>query len=59
MMERGCNEHQAVCEGFAAPVPREANAVLGVKVSTAISALGPTVMMFVTHTGTPVRHRAA
>lgn len=58
LLERGRNEHQEVYEGFAATVPQEANAVLGLQVSTAIGAFGPAVMMFVTYTGTPVRYRA-
>jgi regulator of nucleoside diphosphate kinase len=59
LLERARNEQQEVYDGFAAAVPPQANAVLGLQVSTAIGGFGPTVLLFVTYTGTPVRYRAS
>lgn len=57
MLERGRNEHQEVYDGFAAAMPTEANAVVGVRVSTTTGEFGPAVVLFITYTGTPVRYR--
>ncbi len=53
----GRNEQQDVYDAFAANIPAEANAVVGLRVSTAIGAFGQTVLMYVTYIGTPVRYR--
>lgn len=57
MLERGRNEQQEVYDAFAANIPAEANAVVGLRVSTAIGAFGQTVLMYVTYIGTPVHYR--
>lgn len=58
LMERNRNEQQEVYDQFVATVPEQANAVVGLQISTAASEFGGSVFLLVTYVGTPVRYRA-
>jgi uncharacterized protein YbjQ (UPF0145 family) len=57
LLERGRNEQQEAFDRFLAAVPAEANAVVGVRVSTAMGQFGATVHLLITYVGTPVKYR--
>lgn len=51
--ERNKNEYQEVINFFIDSAPSEANAILGVQISTSSQAFGKSAFMHVTYVGTP------
>lgn len=53
-LERKRNEHQEAYDKLVASAPGEANAIIGVKHSTAIHTFPEGTFLFITYVGTPV-----
>ncbi len=53
VLERDKNEYQDILNNFKASAPGEANAILGVQVSTAAQSFNNGTFLFVTYIGTP------
>lgn len=56
-LERNRNEAQELIDNLASLAPAEANAIIGIKVSTAVQRFTNYVLLFTTYIGTPVRYR--
>lgn len=52
-LERKRNEYQEVVDAFVSAAPEEANAILGVQVSTSTQQFSNGTFMYITYTGTP------
>ena len=59
LLERNRNEHQEALDLLAAQAPTDANAIVGIKVSTAAQAFGNGVFLYLTYIGTPVIYAEA
>jgi len=59
LISRNSNEYQEALSTFMALAPREANAIIGTKVSTCTQTFSEGTYMFITHIGTPVRYEEA
>ena len=56
LLARGGNEHQDALDHLAKQAPAGANAIVGIKVSTAAQAFGDGVFLYMTYIGTPVNY---
>ena len=54
VLDRKRNEYQEAFDLLAAQAPKEANAIIGIQVSTAAQAFSNGTFLYVTLTGTPV-----
>ena len=54
IMDKKTNEYQTAIDNFMASAPRQANAIIGVKVSTCTLSANNGAFMYLTHIGTPV-----
>lgn len=54
VLERGRNEYDEALQHFIALAPKEANAIIGVQVSTSTQQFGSTAYMYMTIVGTPI-----
>lgn len=54
LFERKRTEYEDIIAHFSASAPSEANAILGVQVSTATQAFGELTYLYITYIGTPV-----
>ena len=52
-MERNRNEYQEVIDSFVESAPPEANAILGVQISTSTQHFSNGTFMYITYIGTP------
>ncbi len=52
-VDREKNDYQNILDNFRAAAPREANAVLGVQISTSAQSFSNGTFLFVTYIGTP------
>lgn len=54
LFERKRTEYQDIIDAFSASAPHEANAIMGVQVSTSTQAFSDTTYLYITYVGTPV-----
>ena len=54
MFERKRTEYQDIIDNFAASAPSDANAIMGVQVSTATQSFDNVTYLYMTYIGTPV-----
>jgi regulator of nucleoside diphosphate kinase len=54
--ERGRNEYKEASDEFERLAPAEANAIIGVRIATAVQTFANGVFLFLTVSGTPVRY---
>jgi len=54
LFERKRTEYQDIIDAFSASAPNEANAIMGVQVSTSTQAFSDTTYLYITYVGTPV-----
>ncbi|MBT1451808.1 hypothetical protein KJ365_13025 [Glaciecola sp. XM2] len=54
LYERKRTEYQDIVDAFSASAPAEANAILGVQVSTSTQAFKDVTYLYITYIGTPV-----
>ena len=55
VLERKRNEYQEALDGFAELAPEEANAIIGVKVSSSAQQFRNAAFLYLTYIGTPVK----
>lgn len=53
LLERNKNEYQEVIDAFIRSAPSEANAIIGVQISTAVQNFNNGTFLYVTYIGTP------
>jgi uncharacterized protein YbjQ (UPF0145 family) len=58
-LERNRNEHQEALELLAKQAPADANAIVGIKVSSATQNFGSEAFLYLTYIGTPVIYAEA
>jgi regulator of nucleoside diphosphate kinase len=54
LFERKRTEYQDIVDAFSASAPNEANAIIGVQMSTSTQAFSDTTYLYITYVGTPV-----
>jgi regulator of nucleoside diphosphate kinase len=54
LFERKRTEYQDIIDAFSASAPNEANAIIGVQMSTSTQAFSDTTYLYITYVGTPV-----
>ena len=57
IIDRNKNEHQIAYDMFLESMPKEANGVIGVKVSTSAQQFNDGTFLYITYIGTPVKYR--